>query len=167
MKEPEHTGKAGSTKRTLNKGSALKAREYYATPSISTMPVIIFNLRGNTNGKQSLYVLNLEEGLPNIAQARYRLLNGLFWANRHVGIKVIHGYSTMGRGSHTLRHAARELLCSLKDQGRLNEVIFGEDWNIFNAACLRTLETYPFLRKDKDLCQPNLGITIALFPPEA
>jgi len=44
----------------------------------------------------------------------------------------------------------------------VDEIVFGERWDIFEKQTQRILQLIPELARDKDLQQSNPGITIAV-----
>ena len=57
---------------------------------------------------------------------------------------------------------ARAYLARLKNKGELRDVIWGEDFSIFNPAVLAAFRRCGALRKDGDLERHNNGITVIL-----
>ena len=107
--------------------------------------------------------VNLELGKPTVKEAIRRLTFELHHS-RAMGcaaIKIIHGYGSSGAGGR-IRVEARAYLARLKNKGELRDVIWGEDFSIFNPAVLAAFRRCGALRKDGDLERHNNGITVIL-----
>jgi hypothetical protein len=121
--------------------------------------------------RKLLHVVNLEESWPSVKECLIQLPMAIATARqlRCIGIKLIHGFST-AENKHTLRRAVREELSKMEKSRSIAAIIPGEDWGIFSVPTRRLLERYPELRRDSDINQSNLGITLAIFtlpkPPE-
>jgi hypothetical protein len=111
-----------------------------------------------------LKIINLEQGLPTVEQARQRLLRELPLAQRSgwKGAKLIHGYGSSGAGGE-IRIAIGRLLQQMQQNGELSMVIFGEDWSITGPDAWSLVKRYPALKKDRDLDRKNRGITVVWF----
>ncbi len=114
--------------------------------------------------RRSVTVLNIEETMPTVEQARKILIAELQSAKQSgaVALKLIHGYGSSGVGG-ALRSALRKSLLLRKREGLISIVIFGEKWSIFEAETRSLLDRYPELRHDPDLDHDNKGITLAIF----
>ena len=98
--------------------------------------------------------VNLEDGLPTADQAIRRLTWELAHAKKlqYVGLKLIHGYGSSGKGG-VLRVQVRDYLLRQHRKERLS--IFDEDTRIAMELC-------PELRMDRDLDRHNNGITVVI-----
>lgn len=108
-------------------------------------------------------VINIEAGMPTVEVGQKRLYLEIVTAKRQ-GIKIlkiIHGYGSSGVGGK-LKKGILEFLAVKKKEGIIKAFVPGEDWSIFNKAARDILEQYHDLRKDNDLENCNLGITIVL-----
>lgn len=76
-------------------------------------------------------------------------------------MKIIHGYGSSGTGGR-IRVEARSYLARLKGRGEIRDVIYGEDFSIFNPAVLEAFRRCDGLRKDQDRERHNNGVTIIL-----
>ena len=114
-----------------------------------------------------LTVLNLKAGMPTVERARQRLLESLYapWGAGGPLIKIIHGYGASGTGG-AIRIAIRELLAQWQREGKVLNIIRGEDWSIFDPASQELRSRYSFLGNDEDLDRGNAGITIVEFPAD-
>jgi len=111
-----------------------------------------------------LRIVNLEDGMPSLEQARARLGTELQRrrAARDFGLKIIHGYGSTGVGG-TLRVGLGATLMKLKRDGQLRHVIFGENWRASDADAWAVVKQHPALKQDCDWGRGNRGITIVLF----
>lgn len=108
-------------------------------------------------------IINIEEGMPTVAQAQKRLDMELD-AARKMGItvvKIIHGYGSSGTGGK-LKKAIRANLKIKKDSGKIKAFVPGEEWNIFNETTRGIIEVCMDLSKDSDLNRYNSGVTLIL-----
>lgn len=107
--------------------------------------------------------VNLELGKPTV-NAAIKRLTFEFHHSRSLGcaaLKIIHGYGSSGTGGR-IRVEARSYLARLKGRGEIRDVIYGEDFSIFNPAVLEAFRRCDGLRKDPDRERHNNGITIIL-----
>ena len=108
-------------------------------------------------------ILNIEEGMPTVDEARKRLTEGLNQAksNGCEGMKIIHGYGSSGVGGK-LRVAIRKSLANRQKEGIIRSYVPGENWSIFEQGTIQVLDHCPELSKDTHLGKGNGGITIVL-----
>jgi hypothetical protein len=108
-------------------------------------------------------VINIEAGMPIVEVGQKRLYLEIITAkNQGVkALKVIHGYGSSGVGGR-LKRGILEFLAAKKKEGFIKAFIPGEDWSIFNQTARDIMEQCNDLRKDNDLDNHNLGITIVL-----
>ncbi len=111
----------------------------------------------------ALRVVNLEDGMPSLEQARSRLATELSRARgaREFGLKLIHGYGSTGVGG-VLRVGLGATLMKMKRDGQLRHVIFGENWRMGDADAWALVKQHPALKQDADWGRGNRGITIVL-----
>jgi ribosomal protein S9 len=111
-----------------------------------------------------LKIINLEEGMPTVEQARQKMLRELELARRsgHKGVKLIHGYGSSGVGGE-IRLSIGRALQEMKKSGDVTCVIYGEDWSVAYADAWKLMKSYPALKKDSDLGRKNRGITVVWF----
>lgn len=114
--------------------------------------------------RRTVREVNLELGMPTVAAALARMDNELQFSRRsgYRVVKLIHGYGSSGKGGK-IRVSVRRELQRRKQQGQLKEVIFGEQFSIFETATLSALSVAPDLRKDRDLNRYNNGVTFLVF----
>lgn len=112
----------------------------------------------------ALVIINVEEGLPTLEEARALLKSELETCRSRNAraAKIIHGYGSHGVGG-ILRQGIRKSLIARRKDGQIKAVIFGEKWDIFEPSTRAALEVCPDLSKDRDLCISNPGISIVLF----
>lgn len=109
-------------------------------------------------------VVNLEEGMPAVEQARLRMQHELQSARQDgfAAVKLIHGYGSTGVGGALRTELQKELLKAVHD-GVIRAFIPGEDWRISDAATWDLLKRFPEWKKDPDLGRKNQGISIVVF----
>ncbi len=115
------------------------------------------------SGSQQIRVLNIKDDMPNVEDARRRLLDEIRSA-RAGGVsilKVIHGYGSSGKGG-ALRQALRKSLSRRRKEGLVRLVIYGEAWSVFDDSARDLLDRYPALGRDQDLNNSNEGITLVV-----
>jgi len=108
-------------------------------------------------------IVNLEKGRPLVQQALERLELELT-AGRRQGIKVltlIHGYGSSGEGGAIKMAVHRQLQFHLH-QGRIREIIPGEEFEGRSGRGRQLLRRFPLLRDHRDLNRGNAGITLVL-----
>ncbi len=108
-------------------------------------------------------IVNLEEGMPTVEQARLRMQYELQAARNegYTAAKLIHGYGSSGTGG-TLRLELQHELRKAVREGKFHAFIPGEDWRISDEATWELLKRFPEWKKDPDLGRNNLGISIVL-----
>ena len=111
-----------------------------------------------------LKLINLEEGMPTVEQARQQMLRELDAARRagFKGAKLIHGYGSSGVGGD-IRLAIGRMLQQMKRDGELTAVIYGEEWSISHADAWSLVKRNPALKQEEDLGRKNRGVTIVWF----
>lgn len=80
---------------------------------------------------------------------------------KHVLLKVIHGYGSTGAGGD-IRIAVQRRLQELAGAGQIRSCIFGEDWAKSHDQTWKLLQAQAELKGDADLGKRNQGITIIL-----
>jgi hypothetical protein len=106
-------------------------------------------------------VYNIEAGLPTLDEARRQVIGEIRRARKE-GVrvlKVIHGYGSSGKGG-ALGAGLRKSFALRKKEGVIKDFIPGDGFSIFNPAVLAMMEIVPELRRDSDLEQTNLGVTL-------
>lgn len=108
-------------------------------------------------------VVNLEEGMPPVEQARLRMQHELQVARQagYKAVKLIHGYGSSGAGG-VLRTQLQKELGQAVDGGAIQAFIPGENWRISDATTWKFLKQFPEWKKDADLGRGNPGISIVL-----
>lgn len=108
-------------------------------------------------------VVNIEEGMPRVDEARDRLMKEIQKAkvNKVSALKIIHGYGSTGQGG-ALKIAINKSLSRMVKEGKLRAVVPGDNWSIFDNDSRVILEHCPNLNKDHDLEKGNPGITVVL-----
>jgi hypothetical protein len=106
-------------------------------------------------------IVDLEEGMPTVEQARLRMEHELHKARGGgcKAIKFIHGYGSSGVGG-ALRIELQKTLRQVAQNGDIRAFIAGEDWRISNETTWSLLQRFPEWKKDSDLGRNNLGISL-------
>ncbi len=110
-----------------------------------------------------LRTVNLEQGMPQVAQA-LRRLDGELYTSKRMGAavtKLIHGYGSSGVGGK-IRVAVRKELAARKAKGEIADFIPGEEFSIFNESTRRAIIKCEALRQDQDLERYNNGVTFVV-----
>ena len=112
----------------------------------------------------SMYVINLESGLPTADQAMSRLNNQIYLARSTKGVaaKIIHGYGSSGKGG-VIKAATLRQLRVYKQRGIIKDFCPGEKFGPFSEEGRRIVAKFPALRKDSDWARSNDGISIIIF----
>jgi hypothetical protein len=108
-------------------------------------------------------VVNLEDGMPSVEQARSRLSSELSVA-RAGGVKIlklIHGYGSSGVGGD-LRIALQATLRQMSERREIRACIYGENWRKADESAWALLKQFPELKDDRDLGRGNRGITVVV-----
>ena len=114
-----------------------------------------------SDGGPSHREVNLERGLPPVAQALDRLDKEIALAAL-LGIRVltlIHGYGSSGEGG-AIKTAVLRRLEFLRHTGRVREVVPGEGFENRSVRGRQLLRRFPFLSAHRDLNRANPGITL-------
>jgi hypothetical protein len=108
-------------------------------------------------------IIDLEEGMPKVEQARLRMQRELQIATEqgYAAVKLIHGYGSSGVGG-SLRIELQKELQRLASAGTVKSFIAGEDWRISDEKTWELLKRYPEWKRDSDLGKANKGISIVL-----
>jgi hypothetical protein len=108
-------------------------------------------------------VVNLEEGMPTVEQARLRMQFELQAARKegYKAVKLIHGYGSSGAGGALRMELQAELRKTVAD-GTLRTLIPGENWRRSDPVAWELLQRFPEWKKDVDLGRNNFGISIVV-----
>lgn len=108
-------------------------------------------------------IINLEEGMPQVEQARLRMHHELHTARRqgYTAAKLIHGYGSSGVGGALRTELQKELRAAAK-AGTVRACIAGEDWRISDETTWELLKRFPEWKQDSDLGKNNHGISIVV-----
>lgn len=109
-------------------------------------------------------IVDLEEGMPTVEQARLRMQHELHAARKDgcKALKLIHGYGSSGTGGALRIELQKDLRRAVED-GSIQEFIPGEDWRLSNEKTWKLLKQFPEWKKDSDLGRNNAGISIVVF----
>ena len=108
-------------------------------------------------------IVNLEDGMPSVEQARSHLNSELRVA-RASGVKIlkiIHGYGSSGVGGD-LRIALQSTLRQMADRREVRACIYGENWRKADEHAWAMLKQFPELKEDRDMGKGNRGITVVV-----
>jgi DNA-nicking Smr family endonuclease len=108
-------------------------------------------------------VVNLEDGLPSVEQARARLSTEMNIArqSRVRVLKIIHGYGSSGVGGD-LRIGLQATLRQMADRREIQACIYGENWRKADEQAWALLKQFPELKDDRDFGRSNRGITLVV-----
>ena len=107
--------------------------------------------------------LNLKENSPSVSEALAILdINFEIYKNSGVKVvKIIHGYGSHGVGG-AICLELRRYLRQLKNQNKIKDYLYGDEWDISNTKCFQILTNLSTHYLDKDLNHKNPGITIVV-----
>ena len=108
-------------------------------------------------------IVNLEDGMPTVEEARLRMNYELQNARREgcAAVKLIHGYGSSGTGG-ALRIELQKDLRRAATQGSIKAFIAGEDWRISDETTWALLKRFPEWKSDSDLGRGNQGISVVV-----
>ena len=109
------------------------------------------------------YIINLEDGMPTVKDARIKLDQALrsAKARRYNAMKIIHGYGSSGKGGAIKKDVQIFLADKLRNKA-IKGYVKGDDFTPFNANARAIVNKCPELSKDRDYSRGNDGITIVL-----
>jgi len=112
----------------------------------------------------TMKVVNLEDGMPRVEEARLRMQFELESARRtgFTGVKLIHGYGSSGVGG-SLRTELQKELRRMAHAGSIRVFIPGENWRVSNERAWELVKRYPEWKRDSDYGKGNKGISIVVF----
>jgi len=110
-----------------------------------------------------LRVVDIHDDMPTVDQAVKRVTFNLRQAKTFgaEALKFIHGYGSSGKGGK-IRSEVRRYLDRELSNGRIQAVIYGDNFTIFDEATRKAFSVCPELRKDPDLERHNNGVTIVI-----
>lgn len=103
--------------------------------------------------------INIKEDMPIVADAMRYLQDAIarFKRDKYDVVLIVHGYGSTGKGG-AICAKARQWLKAQERGGKVKQVIFGEDFTLFNFAALalknKCRELEPLFR----VC--NNGVTV-------
>jgi DNA-nicking Smr family endonuclease len=120
-------------------------------------------LRVMSRKPAAIKIIDLEDGMPKVEEARLRMEHELHVAKRqgYAAVKLIHGYGSSGVGG-ALRIELQKELARLAGAGTVQAFIAGENWRLSDEATWPLLQRYPEWKQDRDLGKGNKGITVVL-----
>jgi hypothetical protein len=113
--------------------------------------------------KNKIKTVNIKDDHPTVDVALMRLKQLLMIRNTGevAAIKVIHGYGSTGRGGD-IGKSVRKYLASSEAASRVQAIIPGEKFSIFEPVTQAAFQYCEGLRSDSDLEKYNHGITIVV-----
>ena len=108
----------------------------------------------------SAYVeLNIKEGMPSASDALSDLQASLkrFKQDKYKCILIIHGYGSTGKGG-VIHDKARSWLRAQERNGKIKNMVYGEDFNVLNFKALALKNKYNELQSLLKVC--NHGVTV-------
>lgn len=111
----------------------------------------------------AIKLINLEQGMPRVEEARLRLERELKIARQQqcAAVKLVHGYGSSGTGG-ALRNELQKELDQAARNGEIRAFIAGEDWRISDETTWQLLKRFPEWKQDTDLGRNNRGISIVV-----
>lgn len=108
-------------------------------------------------------VVNLEQGMPTVEQARIKLDQALRTAKarRVTSLKIIHGYGSSGKGG-AIKKDVQSFLLGKKRSGAIRGFVSGDRFSPFDASARALIDLCPELARDSDYSRGNDGVTIVL-----
>ncbi|MCL1980282.1 MAG: Smr/MutS family protein [Proteobacteria bacterium] len=108
-------------------------------------------------------VVNLEKGMPQVMPALNRLEAAITVAGSqgYKALTLIHGYGSSGTGG-AIKAAVQNQLQFLRLQGRIKEIVPGEEFEGRSKRGRHLLRRFPFLVGHRDLNRANPGITLVI-----
>ena len=103
--------------------------------------------------------INIKEGMPAVADAIKFLQDSVcrYKKDKYECMLIIHGYGSTGKGG-VICEKARQWLKAKERGGMIKEVIYGENFDMFNFNALALKNKYPELEKLLGVC--NNGVTV-------
>jgi hypothetical protein len=106
-------------------------------------------------------IINLEDGMPQVEEARLRMQRELQIARQqgYAAVKLIHGYGSSGVGG-ALRMELQKELHRMAGAGVVRSFIAGEQWRVSDEKTWELLKRFPEWKRDSDLGKNNKGISL-------
>lgn len=107
--------------------------------------------------------VNLEKGMPLVQQALDRLEAAITTGSGQgfKALTLIHGYGSSGTGG-AIKAAVHQQVRFLRLQGRIKEIIPGEELESRSGRGRHLLRRFPFIAEHRDLNRSNPGITLVI-----
>ena len=112
---------------------------------------------------EPMKIINLEDGMPTVEQARLRMNFELQSARRegYKAVKLIHGYGSTGAGGALRTELQKDLMRATRN-GSVRAFVAGENWRVSNETTWSLLQRFPEWKKDSDLGRSNRGISVVV-----
>ena len=103
--------------------------------------------------------INIKQDMPVVAEAMRYLQNSIDRLKRekYDVVMIIHGYGSTGKGG-VICEKARQWLKAQERNGKIKQVIFGEDFTLFNFNALALKNSCRELEPLLRVC--NNGVTV-------
>src|ERR1044071_6436414 len=114
------------------------------------IPARLWPTLGHMSRKPApIKIINLEDGMPKVEEARLRMQHELQVARQqgYAAVKLIHGYGSGGIGG-SLRTELQKDLTRTTRAGLIRSFIFDEDRRISDEKTWELLKRYPEWKRD-------------------
>ena len=126
------------------------------------IPARLWPTLGHMSRKPApIKIINLEDGMPKVEEARLRMQHELQVARQqgYAAVKLIHGYGSSGVGG-SLRIELQKELQRMAGAGAVEGFITGEQWRVSDEKTWELLKRFPEWKRDSDLGKNNKGISL-------
>ncbi|MBQ3048196.1 MAG: hypothetical protein IJD48_04200 [Clostridia bacterium] len=110
----------------------------------------------------SIYLINVESFKLTVNEALAMVeteIDSLRLLNKHVVLKVVHGYGSSGSGGEIKKHLPI-FLSQLKAKNKIIDFVSNSSFSSLNQKYKTYTKMFPELVLDKDLANLNPGITL-------
>jgi len=109
-----------------------------------------------------IYLINVESFSLTVNEALASIeteIDVLKLLNKHVVLKVVHGYGSSGNGGE-IKKALPSFLNILKAKGKISDFVANSSFGVLSQKYKTYTKIFPELVLDKDLANQNPGITL-------
>src|SRR5262249_34136142 len=108
-------------------------------------------------------VVDLEQGMPTVEQARLRMQYELQSARTDgcTAVKFIHGYGSSSAGGAVRKELQKDLRRAAQN-GSVRAFVAGENWRRGDEKTWELLKRFPEWKNDPDLGRRNQGISVVV-----
>lgn len=109
-------------------------------------------------------VVDLQEGMPTVAQARLRMEQEIHLAQQEAyhAVKLVHGFGPREVVGDLRIELQKDLRAAAQNK-TIRAFIPGEDWRVTDETSWPVLQQFREWKLDSDLGRFNLGISIVVF----